>query len=90
MPIIASDNEADAEYICDICGAAIDYPEGTYCPVCGRIFCLSCSADHPITSVKVRDTGPDYKRYEAMCPECLREWRRRHPEQVKLDGFIQT
>lgn len=27
---------------------------------------------------------------EARCDMCLREWRKRHPPQVKLDGFIQA
>jgi hypothetical protein len=88
VPIITSDNEADAQYICDVCGAEITYPEGTYCPVCGRIFCLSCSMDQPIIAVKFRDIGPEHKMYEYMCDLCLREWRRKHPLQVKLDGFV--
>jgi hypothetical protein len=54
----------------------------------GRIFCLDCSADHPITKVRVREDDPDYKKDEYMCDLCYREWRKKHPHQVKLDDFV--
>ena len=76
--------------MCDICGVEIqdDQTEGTCCPTCGRIFCLDCSADHPITKVRVREDGPDYKKDGYMYDLCYREWRKKHPHQVKLDGFV--
>jgi hypothetical protein len=89
MPVIVNEDETDAQYMCDVCGVEIqNQTEGAYCPACGRIFCLGCSADHPIVKVRVREDGPESKKDEYMCDLCLREWRRRHPPQVKLDGFV--
>jgi hypothetical protein len=89
MPVIVNEDETDAQYMCDICGVEIqDQTEGTCCPMCGRIFCLDCSADHPITKVRVREDGPDYKKDDYMCDLCYREWRKKHPPQVKLDNFV--
>lgn len=89
MPVTVNDEEAAVQCLCDVCGVEIqDQTEGAWCPVCGRIFCLDCSADHPIVKVRIREDGPDYKKHEFMCDLCLREWRRKHPLQVKLDGFI--
>ncbi len=89
MPVMMNEDELDARYVCDVCGVEIqDQTAGTCCPVCGRIFCLDCSAHHPITRVRVRGDGPDYKKDEYMCNLCYREWRRRNQPQVKLDGFV--
>jgi len=55
MPVIVNEDETGAQYLCDICGVEIqDETEGTYCLICQRIFCLNCSADHPITQVEVK------------------------------------
>jgi hypothetical protein len=51
-------------------------------------FLFRCSADHPITKVRVREDGPDHKKNEYMCDLCYREWRKKHPPQVKLDDFV--
>ena len=53
MPAIMNEDETDAQYLCDICGVEIqDETEGTYCLICQRIFCLNCSADHPMHSLQ--------------------------------------
>ena len=89
MPVIVNEDEAGVQYMCDVCGIEIqNQTEGAYCPACGRVFCLPCSADHPITKVRVKEDGPEYKKDEYMCDLCYREWRRKHPPQVKLDGFV--
>ena len=89
MPVIMNEDETDARYMCDVCGVEIqNQTEGACCPACGRIFCLDCSAEHPITKVRVREDGSDCKKDEYMCALCFHEWRRRHPFQVKLDGFV--
>lgn len=65
--MIMNEEETDARYVCDVCGVEIQYQtEGVYCPVCGLIFCLDCSADHPIMKVRVREDDPDYKKDESI------------------------
>jgi hypothetical protein len=89
MPVTVNDDDAEALCLCDVCGVEIQgQMEGVWCPACGRIFCSGCFSEHPITKIRVREDGPDYKKDEYMCALCFREWRRRHPFQVKLDGFI--
>lgn len=63
--------KTEVVFVCSICGLRFEEHEGgAQCPTCGRIFCLSCTGDYPITKVEVMPNGPDYKRWEAMCKIC--------------------
>jgi len=90
VPIYVDEEGEAVAYICDICGGTIEPPSGAMCPVCGRLYCDFCLADHPIEEIKVRETGPDYKKKEVMCNLCATQWKKKHPpfKEIKLDGYL--
>jgi hypothetical protein len=73
MSVTVNDEEADVQCLCDVCGVEIqDQTEGAWCPVCERIFCLDCSADHPIVKVRIRE-DVQTTRSTSLCVTCVFE-----------------
>jgi hypothetical protein len=90
VPIVENEDQTEAYYVCDFCQRKIEDPEENVvcCPVCERIICPACLEAHPLINVEVKSDGSEYKRRQWMCSDCQRDWVRKHPRQVRLDGFL--
>lgn len=81
--------EHDGKIKCDGCGKDVTEQMGGYiCPTCGRVYCSECEPDYELRRIQVRENGPDYKKYEDMCPTCALEWRKKNAKPMTLDGYL--